>query len=190
MEGNMKPINEEEFAKLIQSLIEGKTTRKKLAKTLDTDIRTLNNKIRKLSISNPELYEKYVQTLMKARDLGAEFDARIFNIPKDEVCNYLFWRQDDASRNSIQMVGHAYFSDKEMQKKSNEQIQEMLWSRHNINWNNLPIPQKRGTCCIKVETEMERNGEKFMRKKWTLDKEIPIFTGEGREYVEKHIFLD
>ena len=134
--------------------------------------------------------EKYVQTLMKARDMGAEFDARIFNIPKDEVCNYLFWRQDDASRNSIQMVGHAYFSDKEMQKKSNEQIQEMLWSRHNINWNNLPIPQKRGTCCIKIETEMERNGEKFMRKKWTLDKEIPIFTGDGREYVEKHIFLD
>lgn len=133
--------------------------------------------------------EKYVQSLMKARDAGAEFDARIFNIPKDEVCNYLFWRQDDATRNSIQMVGHAHFSDKEMHRKSNEQIQEMLWSRCDINWNNLPIPQKRGTCCIKVDTEMERNGEKFTRKKWTLDKEIPIFTGEGRNYVEKLIFI-
>ena len=133
--------------------------------------------------------EKYVQTLIKARDTGAEFDARVYNMPKEEVCNYLFWRQDDATRNSIQMVGHAYFSTKEMNKKSNDQIQEMLWSRHNINWNNFSIPKKRGTCCIKVKTEMERNGEKFMRKKWTIDKEIPIFTGEGREYIENLIYL-
>ena len=133
--------------------------------------------------------EKYVQTLIKARDTGAEFDARVYNMPKEEVCNYLFWRQDDATRNSIQMVGHAYFSTKEMNKKSNDQIQEMLWSRHNINWNNFSIPKKRGTCCIKVETEMERNGEKFMRKKWMIDKEIPIFIGEGREYIENLIYL-
>ena len=29
----------------------------------------------------------------------------------------------------------------------------------------------------------------FTRKKWTMDKEIPIFTGEGRNYVEKLIFI-
>ena len=42
------------------------------------------------------------------------FDARAFNIPKEEVTNYIYWRQVDATRNSIQMVGQAYFSHKEL----------------------------------------------------------------------------
>ena len=36
---------------------------------------------------------------------GAMFDARCFNIPKEEACNLIYWRQLDATRNSIQMVG-------------------------------------------------------------------------------------
>lgn len=47
---------------------------------------------------------------------GAMFDARCFNIPKEEVTNLCYWRQDDASRNSIQMVGQANFSHKELHK--------------------------------------------------------------------------
>jgi tRNA(His) 5'-end guanylyltransferase len=30
------------------------------------------------------------------------FDSRAFVLPKEEVCNYLIWRQKDATRNSIQ----------------------------------------------------------------------------------------
>lgn len=45
---------------------------------------------------------------------GAMFDARCFNIPKEEVTNLVYWRQLDASRNSIQMVGQANFSHKEL----------------------------------------------------------------------------
>lgn len=40
---------------------------------------------------------------------GAMFDARVFNIPKEEVTNNIYWRQLDASRNSIQMLGQANF---------------------------------------------------------------------------------
>ena len=46
------------------------------------------------------------------------FDSRCFNIPKEEVTNLIYWRQLDASRNSIQMVGHANFSQKQMHGKS------------------------------------------------------------------------
>ena len=35
----------------------------------------------------------------------AQFDARAFVLPKEEVVNYFIWRQQDATRNSIQMVG-------------------------------------------------------------------------------------
>ena len=80
---------------------------------------------------------------------GAMFDARCFNIPKEEVTNLIYWRQLDASRNSIQMVGQANFSHKELQNKSCNQIQDMLMEQKGINWNDLPTYQKRGACCIK-----------------------------------------
>lgn len=57
----MKTINQAEFEELVQSLIDGKITRKKLAKSLETDIRTINNKITQLANSNPEMYQEYVR---------------------------------------------------------------------------------------------------------------------------------
>jgi len=36
---------------------------------------------------------------------NAMFDSRVYNIPKEEVCNAFIWRQQDATRNAIQMVG-------------------------------------------------------------------------------------
>ena len=54
----------------------------------------------------------YIKTLMRKLATGALFDSRCFNIPKEEVANLLYWRQLDARRNSILMVGQAYFSAK------------------------------------------------------------------------------
>ena len=61
--------------------------------------------------------DDYIVTLQNAVDKGAMFDARCFNIPKEEVTNLVYWRQLDASRNSIQMVGQANFSHKELQNE-------------------------------------------------------------------------
>ena len=83
----------------------------------------------------PELAEKF--------DL-AMFYARAFSLPKEEVCNCLIWRQKDATRNSIESVGQAHFSHKELQRKTCNEVQEMLWSQRDINWNDLPIECKRG----------------------------------------------
>lgn len=76
---------------------------------------------------------------------GAMFDARCFNIPKEEVCNLIYWRQLDATRNSIQMVGQANFSHKELHGKSCNMIQDMLMTEQGINWNDFPTHQKRGS---------------------------------------------
>ena len=107
---------------------------------------------------------------------GAMFDARCFNISKEEVVNLVYWRQLDATRNSIQSVGQANFSHKELQNKSCNDIQEMLFTQKGINWNDLPTYQKRGTAVIKDE-----------KGKWIIDKEMPILKGEGRDYLEKLI---
>lgn len=143
----------------------------------------------------------YYQTIYKAKNKGAMFDARVFNIPKEEVTNYIYWRQLDASRNSIQMVGQANFSHKELQNKSCNDIQDMLMTQKGVNWNDLPIYQKRGSCVIKTEDKeniIEDNigldgsviGTKItVRSKWIIDTNIPIFKGEGREYIERLVMV-
>ena len=122
----------------------------------------------------------------------AMFDSRVFTIPKEEVCNYLIWRQQDATRNSIQSVGQANFSDKEMYKKSTKDIQDMLMTRKDINWNDYATTLKRGSCCIKIDDGITKYDEVgnicdyIPRSKWVIDNEIPIFT-QDRNYVEKLI---
>ena len=122
----------------------------------------------------------------------AMFDSRVFTIPKEEVCNYMIWRQQDATRNSIQSVGQANFSQKELHGKSCNNIQDMLMTQKGINWNNYSTTLKRGSCCIKVDdslTEYDEVGNicgYIKRSKWVIDNEIPIFT-QDRNYVEKLI---
>lgn len=137
------------------------------------------------------------ETYSKAVKKGAMFDCRCFNIPKEEVTNLIYWRQLDASRNSIQMVGQANFSHKELQNKSCNQIQDMLMEQKGINWNNLPTYQKRGACCIKNSHIVRRLSDETVlciiedpgkpTNEWIIDKNIPIFKGGEREYIDKLI---
>ena len=125
----------------------------------------------------------------KALEKGAMFDARCFNIPREEVTNYFHWRQLDATRNSIQMVGQANFSHKELQNKSCNDIQNMLLTQKDINWNNMPIYQKRGSTCIKYIKSVDYpDGTTTERSKWKIDNEIPIFK-DNRNYIEKYIYI-
>lgn len=132
-------------------------------------------------------HRDYVARLRAAADKGAMFDARVFNIPREEVANLIYWRQLDATRNSIQMVGQANFSHKELQNQSCNKIQDMLFTQKNINWDKLPIHLKRGSCCIKKLVQDERFDIKdgfYSRPAWVIDTEIPIFRGEDRNYIE------
>ena len=137
-----------------------------------------------------KLCDAYQKAMLK----GAMFDARVFNIPKEEVTNCIYWRQLDASRNSIQMVGQANFSHKELQNKSCNDIQDILMTQKNINWNDFPTYQKRGTCVVKEYYVEENPNEKgnnteIERSRWIIDKNIPIFKGEGREYIDKLVMV-
>lgn len=123
---------------------------------------------------------------------AAMFDSRVFTIPKEEVCNYFIWRQQDSTRNSIQSVGQANFSHKELHGKSCNNIQDMLMIQKGINWNDYATTLKRGSCCIKVDdglTEYDETGNicgYTKRSKWIIDNEIPIFS-QDRNYIEKLI---
>lgn len=146
---------------------------------------------------NKRLIERYVN----AAEKGAMFDARCFNIPKEEVTNLIYWRQLDAMRNSIQMVGQAHFSHAKLKDKTCNDIQDMLMVQYGINWNTFTIPCKRGTACIKTEEKEtikepnvyfgEQIGERIIvRRKWKIDYEIPIFKGADRDYIDKLVFIE
>lgn len=121
----------------------------------------------------------------------ALFDARVFNVPKEEVANCLIWRQQDATRNSIQLAGQSQFSHRELDDKSCNQIQDMLFCEKGINWNDFRTPCKRGTCCVKKVVDvpaMNNSSMKVQRRKWVVDNDIPIFS-KNPDYINSLICI-
>lgn len=118
----------------------------------------------------------------------AIFDARAFTLPHDEVLNYFVWREQDSTRNSIQMVGYANFSQKELYGKSCNEIQDMLMTQKGINWNDFTTSEKRGTCVIKKNHPvLTPDGELTMRGEWSFDFDIPIFN-RSPEYINNLVY--
>ncbi len=74
---------------------------------------------------------------------NAVFDSKVFNIPKEEVCNYFIWRQQDWFRNSLQMLARTHFSHKELNEKNTSDIHEMLHQK-GVNWTDLEPVWKNG----------------------------------------------
>lgn len=60
------------------------------------------------------------------KDAFGLFDARSFNIPREEVPNYFIWRMRDWERNSVQMLGQHYMTQSELHGKSCEYIKEFI----------------------------------------------------------------
>ena len=117
---------------------------------------------------------RLIDTYSRAVEKGAMFDARVFSIPKEEATNLVYWRQLDATRNSIQMVGQANFSHNELQGKSCNMIQDMLLTQRNINWNDYPPRWKRGVA---------------WKRSIGVDYDMPVLKGEDRKYVDEVIFV-
>ena len=118
--------------------------------------------------------DKYLETLNDCINKGAMFDARCFNIPKEEVTNLVYWRQVDAVRNSIQSMGQAHFSHKQLMNKTTKEVQQMLEDNGTL-WEDRPVAERRGVACLKGEDG------------WYIDYNIPILKGEDRDYIEKLI---
>ena len=102
----------------------------------------------------------------------AHFDARFFNLPENDVCNYFLYRQRDAERNSVNALAQSLFSQKELQGKSVPQMHDMMHEK-GVNWNDCEPRQKRGVVMY--------NDEQWG---WLVPWSTPEFS-KDREYVEK-----
>lgn len=142
---------------------------------------------------------QYIERLRDAAARGATFDARCFNIPKEEVVNCIYWRQQDAIRNSILSVSQAHFSHKEIQNKNTSVLVEMLREKGVI-WEDFAPTYKQGSACFKetyfieISTGREVNDYELRtkvfdsnklteRSRWVIDNDMPILLNEGRDYL-------
>ena len=123
------------------------------------------------SISDEEI--KMIDTYERAIDKGVRFDGRCANYPKDEVANYIYWRQSDAMRNSVSMAARAQFSHKQCDHKNQSQLKEMLMNECGINWDDYATHYKHGVC-------------------WTRDAginyDMPLIKGEDRKLVDDLVY--
>lgn len=128
-----------------------------------------DNEIQKMvSISAAIAAVTFTQHSFEYLHKPAYFDSRVFVVPEADVCNYFLWREQDASRNSIQMLARSLYSHKECYEKNSVELQEMCFLKGK-NWNNEPTFFKRGRCIIVKETTEQQ------RTQWIVDNEIPIF---------------
>lgn len=128
------------------------------------------------------------------------FDCRCWNVPtQTEAANAVLWREQDATRNSVQMAARAVYSHRQCHLKNNSELQDMLHEK-GINWNDYPSHAKRG-CFIQQQTtfrefeaeEIEKLPPKHaarrdpnlkIKRKDYIQVEMPIFTKiQNREEV-------
>ena len=147
------------------------------------------------------LNEMLVNEESNIKQALAFFDARTFTIPsEEEVINYFIWRQQDATRNSIQAVAQSLYSHKELLNTTTDDMQEMIFQKEQ-NWNDYPVGQKRGRVIVKrpklvplTKAAAEKNKDKSQfitnnegvfveRNAWTVE-EPPIFT-QDKFYLRK-----
>lgn len=133
---------------------------------------------------NPdEELHRYVKIYKDAVSKGAMFDARCFNVPKEEVTNLIYWRQLVAIRNYVQMAARTHLSNTEVKNKITKEMKQML-EQIGITWEDYPVDCQRGACAIREQ----RDGD--VRPHWYVDKNIPIFKGKDRDYVNRFVFIE
>ena len=139
----------------------------------------------------------YSWKLVEASSTLPVFDARAFNLDKDEVCNYFIWRQEDCIKNSISMIARTVFSEKKLHGKSTMERKNMLFDAGIDISKEYATFYRRGTGLyydtISVPYDSEADNldsiKDVMSNNVIMDKDIPIFK-EDRYFIEKYVFIE
>jgi tRNA(His) 5'-end guanylyltransferase len=117
-------------------------------------------------------------------DRFAFFDARAFNVPREEVVNYFLWRALDWERNSVMMLGRAHFSHQDLMNKSSSDVHEMLHTK-DVNWAKLEGWQKNGTWLLGSGSHWTTKSDvapkyeeisKLLEARIYADKDLPVYS--------------
>lgn len=119
------------------------------------------------------IWPEYVENKMP------RFDARVINLPnRQAVIDTLHWREDDATKNSINMAARKYYAHSQLHKKNSSNKLDMLMEK-GVNWNKYPDFFKKGQYFIKKKVVGEIDSK--------LLEKIPPQHREKNKFVEKTI---
>lgn len=106
---------------------------------------------------------KTIAEIVKEQDKLAYFDARVFTIPdRIEVMNYLIWRNQGCTKNSISMVAQSEFPHNQLQNKNGNDMINMLIKEGRKAWDDYSPNDRYGRMII---NEQYINGN--ARTRWT-----------------------
>jgi tRNA(His) guanylyltransferase len=130
------------------------------------------------------------------------FDSRIVPVCKEQITEYLDWRQKEAWRNCINSYGFYTLVSKgssekkaaaALKKKRSSDIHELLF-RHGINISKVPAWQRKGILVHKEKYSIEgynplmRQNTSSIRTKVVQNWDIPLFTSpEGKALINSLI---
>lgn len=125
----------------------------------------------------------------------AVFDSRVLVLPKEEVVNYLIWRQNECWRNAVSATTYYDIADKIGSKKkarkmmhglNSKQQQELLFQTTGINMNDELPAWKRGLLIKKSTYQKNTPDGPVTRSEWK-SQAAPKFT-EDREFIWEGIY--
>lgn len=149
--------------------------------------------VSKLTAKCVNFFNEKRKEILPLHDKIAVFDCRIYQTPTlDNACAQLLWRKNDAVKNSISMLAQSLFSHNSLQNLNSSQLQDKMMIEKGVNWNDLDVKFKRGTCikCIKTSkpfdsSELEslppnhnahKNPEMIIDRSIVSEVEFPIFS--------------
>ena len=134
-----------------------------------------DGKVQKIVSVMSSIFTGHFNYKIQSQDYPAVFDARVWNVPEDEIDNVFRWRQMDARRNSVSGLAQSFYSHKQLQGKPTKELIPMCYNEKGIDWNELPNLQKWGFTVFKEKyTEPMADGM-VERSRWKIDTEIPYF---------------
>lgn len=141
----------------------------------------------RMTLASTAWHPKCLDSMMAYGPQPCTFDARAFVLPKEDVCNYFIWRQQDWVRNSLQMLSRSLYSHKELDGKNQSDMHEMCFQK-GVNWAALDTDLRRGRGIVRRPKKFlipagPKAGEMIDRMEWTVDTELPQFTAD-RQYIE------
>lgn len=106
---------------------------------------------------------------------NAIFDARAFSVlDMTEAKNYLFWRQLDFMKNSVQMLARSLMSHKQAMNKSVLELKDMLDDMGHP-WDGIKTNYKYGSAIYKQKISEETSDGLINRSKWFIDDNLTPF---------------
>lgn len=116
------------------------------------------------------------------------FDARVVVLPNaDEVFNHMVWRQQDAIRNSVQMLARAHFSHNECKGKDQAELRAMT-AAAGWPWEDIDERFKRGCVVQRIRVPGHTPPEAPLQKQvwrhqWVTEHQPPVFSNQ-RAYLQ------